>query len=302
MSAEKIKLIYLKNKGNKGADTFTPMVVILIVASIFSQLYTNVQRQLLQTNIDERKCNPRFIFFSGFLNPFERDPITTTHTNFQKCVARNVYKDQTLLRDINKNNYYIKKNKMNIESTMDSGRSSVRDIREKWSKALASKQDDLNEIKRQKDLLFENQGTMYDDIATTSSKLFHVLKSILVYIENIIQIQVSDHKKELNIETLHNKIISLYEANHRKYMSSYDALKTYNWTRAINDARDAIQVYEDMTEEIDVYMKKNAYIVSSITENCYQLKYNMDNDSCSTVFPNLNKEMVAHYPLLKTIL
>ena len=95
--------------------------------------------------------------------------------------------------------------------------------------------------------------------------------------------------------------MALYDANLKKYNASYDALNEKKWVNAINEARDAIQVYEDMTQEIEVFMKKNSYVVYSITENCYQLKYNMDNDSCSTVFPNLNKEMVAHFPFIKTI-
>ena len=301
MSTEKIKIIYEKNAKNRGADIFTPLLVILLVASVFTQLYSSVQKQLLHKNIDEKKCNPRYIFFSGFLNPLDRDPWTTSQSNFQKCVAKNIYQDVKLTRDINQNKYLIQKNKMNLKQTLDSGRSIVRDIKDKWEQELYSKQNDIYNVSSDNEAIFEEQGTLYQEVMKKSTQLFNVIKSILIYIEGIIQLKVSEHKTTLNIDTVHEEFMSKYTANYRKYGIAYDSLDNGQWTLAINTAREAIQEYEDMTQEVEDFMKKNAYLVASITENCYQLKYNMDNDSCGTVFPNLNKELVAHYPMLKKI-
>jgi len=301
MSTEKIKIIYEENKGNRGADIFTPLLFILITVSIFAQLYTTVQRQLLHKKIDEKKCNPRYLFFSGFLNPLNKDPITTTQSNFQKCVAKNIYQDAELSRDINKNRFLIKRNKMNLEDTLYDGKSIVRDIKGKWSQALQSKQNDLNKVSDEKNKLLEQQGSLYDEVSKKTTQLFNVIQAIIIYVGGIIQLKVSEYKKELKMDTAHTSFMTRYNANFIKYNKSYDSLRDEDWRTAINVAREAIVEYEKMTEEVEAFMKKNAYIVKEITANCYQLKFNMDNDSCGTVFPNLNQELIAHYPYLKTM-
>ena len=301
MSTEKIKIIYEENKGNRGADLFTPFLFILITVSIFSQLYTTVQRQLLHKKIDDKKCSPKYLFFSGFLNPLNKDPISTTQSNFTKCVAKNIYQDAELSRDIKKNEYLIKKNKMNLEETLNDGKTIIRDIKGEWTQALQSKQNDLNKVSEDKDKLFRQQETLYEEVSRKTTQLFNVIQAIIIYVGGILQLKVSEHKTTLKIDLTHNSFMQRYMANFTKYNKSYDSLRDEDWRTAINVAREAIVEYENMTEEIDDFMKKNAYIVGEITSNCYQLKYNMDNDSCGTVFPNINQELIAHYPYLKTI-
>jgi len=301
MSAEKIKIIYEKNRGSK-SDLFTPFLVILFTVSLFSHLYTTVQKKLRHKNIDEETCNPRYLFFYGFLNPLNKDPITSTQTNFQKCVAKNLYKPQALIKENTKNRFYIQKNNVEIENSIADGKTLVEDIKHKWRNALESKQLDINHVSEAKDKLFENQGDLYQNVAKKSTQLFKVLQSIVIYIAGILQLKVSEHKVTLDIEHVHIDFMSKYTQNMIKYNAAYNSLNSKNWTSAINTGREAIKSYEDMTEELEKFMKENAYLVASITKNCYLLKYQMDNDSCGTVFPHLNKELVAHYPLIKDIL
>jgi hypothetical protein len=302
MSSEKIKLIYEKNRTVKGSDVLTPILFIILVFSLFSHLYTTVQKKLLQANWDEQKCNPRYLFFSGFLNPLDKNPWSTSLSNFQKCVANNIYKDKALTKDINQNRNYIKKTNIDLNKTKETSKKIIHEINEKWTNILENKQTDLNELSMDKNELFEQQGTLYKEVAKKSVQLFNVIKSVIVYIQGILVYKVSNYKEKLNIDKVHSDFMTKYQLNYEKYKRAYESLDNRDWFDAINTARDAIKTYNDMTKEVDDFMATNAHMIFSITESCYQLKYNMGNDTCNTVLPNLNQDLIDYYPILKTII
>lgn len=302
MSTENIKKIYEKHTTTKSADMVTPILFFLLVLSVFVHLYTTVQKKLIHANWDDQQCNPKYLFFSGFLNPLDRNPWTTTQSNFQKCVATRMYQDPNLTKEINRNKVFIKKNDENIRKTLETERKLVREINEKWIGVLDSKQMDLNDIATDKDKRFTEHGFLYSELSKKTTQLFKVLQSILIYVQGILIYKVSDYKKNMDFDKTHSDFMAKYTTNYEKYKQSYAYLDQGKWTDAINTARDTIDNYVKMTKEVDDYMTKHMYMVSSITESCYQLRYNMDNDSCSSkIFPNINNELIALYPTLNKI-
>jgi hypothetical protein len=290
-----------KNKKFKSSGLLTPILILLITFSIFASLYTNVQKKLLHINLDEQKCNPRYLFFSGFLNPLDKNPWATTLSNFQKCVANNIYKPPKIAREIKQNEYLIRKNNKDMKNSLEYGKTIVSDINEDWTNVLVKKQDELDDISSQKDKIFEEQGFLYKEVAKKTAQLFKVIQSMIIYIEGVIQVKMSKNKSQLDVDNLHNDFMSRYQDTHKLYTQAYEKLDNANWKGSINNARVAISNYKEMTKELDEYMEKNAHLVYSITEGCYQLKYNMDSDKCSALFPNLNKEFVANFPNINKI-
>ena len=301
MSTDKINLIYEKNKSSGHSDTLTPLLVLFIIISIFASLYTTVQKKLIHVTFDEQKCNPRYLFFSGFLNPLDKNPWATTLSNFQKCVSNNMYKDPKLTKEIKQNEYLIRKNNKDMNNSFKYGKNIISDIKDDWTDVIVKKQDELDDISAQKDKIFEEQGFLYKEVANKTAQLFKVIQSMIIYIEGVIQVKMSSHKSDLDIDSLHNSFMEKYKDTHKIYEKAYENLDKENWKGSINHARNAIANYKDMTKELDEYMKNNAHLVYSITEGCYQLKYNMDSDKCSALFPNLNKEFVANFPNINKI-
>ena len=298
MSTENIKKIYEKHRTTKSADMMTPILFFLLVLSVFVNLYTTVQKKLIHANWDDQQCNPRYLFFSGFLNPLDRNPWTTTQSNFQKCVASRMYQDPNLTKEINRNKGFIQKNDANIRKTLETERKLVGEINKKWVDVLDSKQTDLNNIALDKDKNFTEQGFLYSELAKKTTQLFKVLQAIIIYVQGILIYKVSEYKKSMDLDKTHSDFMTKYNDNYAKYSQSFVYLDQGKWTDAINTARDTIDNYVKMTKDVEDYMTKNEFRVSSITESCYQLRYNMDNDSCSKIFPNINKELIALSPII----
>ena len=232
----------------------------------------------------------------------DKNPWSTSQSNFQKCVANHIYKDKSLTKDINQNRNYIKKNGLDLNKTIDKSKQIIHEINDKWTTILENKQTDLNELASDKNKLFEEQGTLYQEVAKKSVQLFNVIKSVIVYIQGILVYKVSNYKEKLNIDKVHSDFMVKYKLNHEKYKKAYASLDKHDWFDAINTARDAINTYNDMTKEVDDFMTANAHMIFSITENCYQLKYNMGNETCKTILPNLNQDLIDYYPILKNII
>ena len=302
MSSEKIKLIYQHNRTSKGSDMIMPIFLILLVFSIFSYLYTNVQRQLLKTNFDERKCNPRYLFFSGFLNPLDKNPWETTKSNFQKCVSSNTYKDPKLSRDIKQNEFYIKKNSEETKKNLKESKKYTAEIKEQWTNIVDMKQLDLNAVELDKNRIFDKQGVTYNEVAKKSTQLFHVLRSVLIYIQNILMFKLNYYKKTLSIDQTHSRMMNDYKTTYAIYKDAFAKLDSQNYVASMNAAREAVDSYNALTKELEEFTEKNMVYIAHISEGCYQLKYNMDNPSCGTLFPNLNNELIDYYPKLSSIL
>jgi len=301
MSSKNIMDIYKEAK-TKGPDYISAILFVFLIGSIYGYLYQNAQNKLLQMSWDDQKCNPRYIFFSGFLNPWYKDPWTTTQTNFNRCVATTMYKDPHLSKEIKRNDKFIKLHDHEIKDNLETGYEAVDELRSQWEKVLELKEMEVRKLKSETGGIFEKQGYIHNTLSDTTTQMFQVLKSTIIYIQGILLYRVSEHKLDLDINGTHNRFMERYANTYQKYKAAFRFLDEGNWTNSINTARDAIDEYEQLNYELNVYMEEHFYQLKDITESCYHLKYNLEDESCERMFPNLTTQWIDFFPILKKIL
>jgi hypothetical protein len=101
----------------------------------------------------------------------------------------------------------------------------------------------------------------------------------------------------MDIEKTHDTMMKRYAATYDKYKEAYNYLDQGNWTGSINRARDAIKEYNDMSTDIRNFIRDHEYQMKDINKSCYDLKYNLDDNSCSKIFPKL-LETVDYEPII----
>ena len=299
MSSKNIEFIY-DNASKKDVDFITPTLVILIVVSLFGYLYTNAQNKLLQLTWNSQKCNPRYVFFSGFLNPMYKDPVKASETNFNRCVATAMYKDPHLTKEIKRNENYIKKNSNEMKENLKKGTDAVEEIHDKWDEMKDKLDMEVQMLKSDAGGIFEKQGYMHNEFAGKVMQIFNVLKAVMVYIQGILLYRVSQNKRTLDINKRHEDYMNRYDANYRKYKQAFEFLDKEEWNKSMNTARDAINEFNAMNLELSEFMRDNEFRMTDINKNCYHLKYDLEDNSCETMFPNL-LDTVAFQPFLRNI-
>jgi ABC-type multidrug transport system fused ATPase/permease subunit len=299
MSSESIKLIYKEAKTN-GVDYLGPLLLIFLVVSVFGYLYTDTQKKMMNMSYTEQKCNPRYLFFSGFLNPLHKDPWSTTQTNFDRCVATYVYKDPQLSKEIKRNQRYIKQHDEEIKQHLSKSTKGVEEIREQWEEVKEKKDMEIQKYKSESGSIFEVQGYMHGTVSEKTTQMFQVIKSTILYIQGILVYRVSKHKEDLAIDKKHDEFMNRYAAIYLKYKSAFDSLDKREWTNSINQARDAIRDYHNLNNELNKFMTDHYYQIEDITESCYHLKYNLEDYACEEkIFPNIMKPLIDYFPILK---
>jgi hypothetical protein len=299
MSTEKINLIYKESPSNQSVSYLTPILFILIVLSLFGYLYSNIQRKMMHIHLSEQKCNPRYLFFSGFLDPLNKNPWVTTQDNFQKCVSTNIYKDPALNRAIKTNQSRIKKHKDEMTQNLSIGDKYSKTVKKGWENLKETTQNEVTDVENEIPELFDKNTSLYEQILLKSSQMFHMFASIVRYLQGVLIYNASNSKTKLNIDENHDYFMSRYSLIYKDYTEAYDKLNENELRGAINSARDAIEKYNALNQELEDFMNAHYKDIQKITENCYHLKYNLDDPTCSVLFPKLNQQFVDFYPMIK---
>ena len=291
--SDSITKIYQQNQSQN--SFIVPFFFILAVLSVFGYLYANARRKLLQLSWDDNKCNPRYLFFSGFMNPLQKDPWGETETNFKRCVASNIYKDPVLDKEIKKNRLKIQERDKEMKENLGTGKGIVQGIKQQWEAIMEGGLLDLQVTNADNTRIFEKQGMLHEKVAKKTTQVFQVMKSVLFYIQGILVLRMGEEKTKLNIDARHDAYMTRYMKIHEDYNAAYDKLKKGEYNVAIFHARKAIEAYKELNDDLDKFMNSNYKSIKDITQGCYQLRYNMENESCGIIFPNINRGMVDYY-------
>jgi hypothetical protein len=302
MSSDSIKFIYNQPK-SKGASYLSLILIFGVIISVYVYLYSNAQNKLLRLSWDDRKCNPRYLFFSGYINPEKKDPLTATVDNFNGCVGKSIYKDPYLYKEIKENDKRIRQHNKEIGRHLNTGEKTVQGIRKKWDETKEQKDMEAHLSKSDAGGNIEKQASMHGIVAAKSEQMFELLNHIVLYIQGILLYRVSKHKQEMNIDQMHQDYMNRYSLIYNnKYKNAFVSLDKKDWKASMNTAREAIDDFNALTDELTQFMDDHLYQLTDITESCYHLKYNLNNDDCKQkIFPNLSTSLVDAYPLLKEI-
>lgn len=283
--SEKIQKIYAQPNQT---STMIPFILFLIVLSLFGSLYANVQRKLLHQSGEGESCNPRYVFFSGFLNPFQKDPWGATEKNFQKCVTTHMYRDPGLTKQIALNRTNIQTQKKTIGENFKLGYDNVQEVKQSWKNDEKKSVAGLSGVEGEMDQVFTSQYTLHAELVKKMRQLYYVIDAILKYIQTVLQIRVGEEKMTLSIESKHNSYMERYNAIHQDYLAANSEYAKGNYRVAVQKAQSAIEKYNKIEAELDLFMKDHSRTRTYITRGCYRLKNTFKNEKCNEIFPHLD--------------
>jgi hypothetical protein len=210
-----------------------------------------------------------------------------------------VYKDPGMTRVIRENEKKIMKHQNEMKENLDKATKYVHEVNQDWNTTKDGSEKPITDVKTETDNIFESNNISYEDVLIKTTQMYHVLSSIIRYFQGIFVYRVSNSKMYLNVDEAHDELMQLYDKTyHNQYALAYQQLEREDYMNAINTARDTIQTYNTLTQYLDNYIQEHLDDVQIITEGCYQLKYNMDDQTCSRIFPNLNQSYVDMYPTI----
>ena len=208
-----------------------------------------------------------------------------------------------MTRVIHHNESTIKTIEDEIKKNLEISKTYVNAVNNDWNKTNDQHAKDFVEVENANEKIFDKNNVLYEDILYKTSQMFHVLSSIVRYIQGILIYRVSNYKRGLSIDEQHEYYMTKYIQIYDDYSRAYNLLKNpANTLDAINAARTAIENYNALNKELEDFMTVHYKDIESITEMCYQLEYNMDDTRCLTLFKQINRDWIDYYPTLKNAL
>jgi hypothetical protein len=317
MFIESIIKIY---KGHeKESNGFGSSLLIVIILLVIFYFYLKVSQSQVLLDWKNQKCNPKYMFFSYYMNPVEgQDPYTSTKNNFIQCMKpivsifkTNTYKDlKNTTKNIGRNTEDLAKYVEIINKDMDHKI-------DNWSeeyKILRHKQQSLAKESNER---YYKEKDMFETIRIYAQRLHDVLYSITFFVKNKLLFEISENKRnfkiknfkgkrynvnQLGIDQLRYEMYQEYlsicngqyssafnELKSRRAMKDFDPQKT-DFSKSINLGYDAIQRFQDMIDMLDKFNIQNNpdddknSLLKDTMYKCSQVK--KFNVSCNEIFPN----------------
>lgn len=279
------------------SGSFIPILLILVVISLFGTLYADVQRKMLRQAGQEEPCNPRYVFFSGLLNPFQKDPWGATEKNFKRCISTNMYRDRELTKQIHTNRSLIQDNEESIQRTFQDGYNTVREITDRsWNPIKGQTYRKGENHTKEINKIYSTQNTLHDQVKRKTVQLFHVLDSILKYIYTAIVIRLGREKMDMSIDTKHADFMNKYKEMYTQYTKAYEEYNAKSYKSSAQKAQELSKKYKAMTEEIRQFRRDHGQNKVYIAKGCRRLNKvykDTTNSRCLQIFPHLPHDVAA---------
>ena len=318
MFIERIIKVY---KGREEeSDIFGTLIIIFVVLVFFFYFYFKVTQSEILLDWKNQRCNPKYIFFSHFLNPVEgQDPYKRISNNFIDCI-------KPFTSIVNTKEYKDFKNTTeNISKTSDSISRYVEDIDKDMKKKVQdwdNKYNQVNELSNTVDNgvdeQYLHQKDAFNQIRIYAQRIHDIIFAITTYIKHKLIFRVSENKQIFKIQNNNNKIFNipnnningikdyLYEKywniSNNEYKQAFDLLQqkrarpNFNieltdFSISMNKADEAIKKYRDLIDIIDEFDRQNgpkddpqASLLHDTIKSCNQL-YEFEFD-CKEILPN----------------
>ena len=302
------------------SNIFGTSILIFIILVIFFYFYFKVTQTQILLDWQNQRCNPKYIFFSYYLNPVEgQDPYNSIKNNFMQCIKP--FTTITKTKDYKD----FKNTTDNISKTTDSLSKYVKtidtDMKDKlsgWKKDYTDIDISANEIDDASDKKYTEQKEAYNQVRIYAQRIHDVLYAITTYVKNKLLFRVSENKRNFKIMSNNNIEYNvpnnningireyLYDTywniSNNEYKQAFDLLQQKkrepnykpeltDFSVSMNKADEAIKKYRYLIDFIDEFERQNgprddpsASLLYDTINSCNKLnEYNYD---CQDILPN----------------
>jgi len=316
-----IKSIVKVYKGKEEeSDLFGTFLLILVILVIFFYFYFKVSQTQILLDWQNQRCNPKYIFFSYYLNPIEgQDPYESIKNNFMKCIkpftsilGTKEYKD-------------FKNTTDTISKTTDSISRYVEDVDKDmqtkvkgWNNEYNKIDTSANNIDNDTDDQFLKQKDAFNQIRIYAQRIHDIIFAITTYIRDKLLFRVSENKQAFKIQNNNNRVYNIPNNNingikdylyqnywtisNNEYKQAFELLQQKkrqpnfspeltDFSISMNKADEAIKKYKDLIDVIEEFDRQNgprddphASLLYDTIKSCEQL-YEFEYD-CKEILPN----------------
>jgi hypothetical protein len=296
---EQVHQIYNLNKSvNVNNMRFVSYMIVIVIIVLCIRYYFKINMKHLELDWSNQKCNPRFLFFSGFLQKDE-EPLQYTYDNFVTCSKPHI----TALGDAFK---YVNNTAAYMNTAVDSITAVYKDIVntnklivDKWNARLSTKRTDVNDMQDSMDLIYTQQKKLYNVISLYMERLFVIIDYMTRYTKDMLLIKAKQSKTKLNFDNNYNAIVQSYKNICNSYytqafsqlqttrnQSGYDPKYT-EFSQCVTTAQAAMQQFNAISNTIDAYYVNHPPSdVAIMDDNCKNLKTSFNNECVKeNIFP-----------------
>jgi hypothetical protein len=313
MFIDSIKKIYSEEETN----VYGSSLLILIIIVIIFYFYLKVSQTQVLLDWKNQKCNPKYMFFSYYMNPVEgQDPYTSTKNNFIQCIKPylSIKKTQSY-KDFKNTTKNIGKNTEDLSKYVDIINHDMENKINHWSDDHKKLDKEGKNLRNEASERYSKEKDMFEQIRIYAQRIHDVLYSITFFVKNKLLYQVSENKRNFNLKNfknrgyqinnidvnalrheLYNRYIEIF---YHEYITAFDLLQLKkkqrdfdpnktDFSRAINMGYDAIERYQQLIDILDEFNRQNNTLNNSLLQDtkykCDQLqKFGFD---CKEVYPN----------------
>lgn len=290
---QKISNIY-KNNFIENNSTSTLLIVIVAILIFFIVIYyfIEINRNSILLDWNNNKCNPKYIFFSGFIQKDNPNKLQYNYDNFLECsinkstTIKNALKsirrtDNNLINDGN-NTYQIEKN--NFDTTQST-------IDEKINNEIPKITNNVSNISNKMDLLYQQHQRIYNITEMYINRIILLFNNIYKYIANSFQYKLYEYKRNMDIDTFNTDLRSKYITILNTYVSNgFSSYRSKNYENSYNNINEAIDNLDGLIKKINVYNNLHKTDISNIDKLCTIMntndKFVNSGYACNNIFTN----------------
>jgi hypothetical protein len=308
LSTNTIKFIYNHEYTSSGNSTpISAGIIIFIILYIVGYLIYRIILKDISHDWENKRCTPRYIFYSGFLKSITGDPIKDTYKNFVDCT--NPMKNQ----DNNKFNVVFD-TADTITKTANSIIDYSRDIMHEADRIkgenenkFASVQSKTNILMTTMNELYNYQLKLYTILKMYFERIFLLLDTFSQYTTDIILFKLSNLKYNLSyqgtqltpfIQNINTKYNNIYTTDISGAVTMFKNIKknegdnyeNADYEQVLIKLKLATDNYTDLKRVLLNFDKNNSSKLLEIDQTCRDLTYKKI--SYKTIFPFLEFKLL----------
>lgn len=305
------------------SDLFGTLILIIIVLVIMGYFYFKVTQTQILLDWQNQRCNPKYIFFSYYLNPVEgQDPYTSIKNNFMQCIKPfTSILDTKEYRDFKNTTDTISKTSDSVSRYVDNINTDMQSKVMGWKKQYNKLDENANKVDDGLDEQYLQQKNAFNQVRIYAQRIHDILYAITTYIKNKLIFKVSENRKifklqnnKKNYNIPNNSINGIkdylynnyWNISNNEYREAFDLLQQKkgqpnfspeitDFSRCMNKADEAIRKYKELIEIMDEFDLQNGpnqdpdnSLLHDTVKKCNQL-YEFG-FNCKEILPNWKNE------------
>jgi hypothetical protein len=293
-----------KNKTNElKSSNSTSYIIFVLIIFIIVIVYFLIEynRKAILLDWNNNKCNPKYMFISGFIQNDVKDGIQYTYDNFVECINRSEPIKQEVKNYNTQINNLIDDYQDVYSYGIDQSRNeTIEKNLERQMNRHKEYKNDTEKILNVMDLIYTQHQRLYNVMDMYINRTIYVVNNIYRYVGNALLYKLYKYKQQMNIDKFHKDIKIEYQniinSDVTNAYNKYNTTKsqpnpeTLDYRDSINKASSATNRLLALKKKIDDFNKSNNVTKEKINQVCTVLHRNpifsSDNINCERVFNN----------------